>query len=211
MNSILLFILTVILLCCIKIQINKKQHIISLGKYPEIQKILYSKNIILKELNNIIKLTGWSHYKYIHHISTNEKTVGFMEKKLKEHETYIGNTNSWLVYGLLFNKSITKNGKKYCPKTTELLSRIPYVTDAGFSCMEAKSHIPIHTDDGINYEGKKIYRYHLPLLIPDECEIMINGEMFNFDKPFIFDDTFEHQVWNKSEHPRIILIVDFLQ
>ncbi|XP_072028345.1 aspartyl/asparaginyl beta-hydroxylase-like, partial [Amphiura filiformis] len=54
-------------------------------------------------------------------------------------------------------------------------------------------------------------RSHLGLVIPDGCSIRVANETKSWQegKLMIFDDSFEHEVWQEAESVRLILIVDF--
>ena len=54
-------------------------------------------------------------------------------------------------------------------------------------------------------------RIHLGLKIPQkECGMEISGTQVNWTEGgvIIFDDSFEHRVWNDSEEERMIFILD---
>jgi aspartyl/asparaginyl beta-hydroxylase (cupin superfamily) len=93
------------------------------------------------------------------------------------------------------------------PKTTALLKEIPEITTAMFSILSPRKHIPPHRGF---YKG--VWRYHLGLIIPQngDCFIVNGGQQYHW-KPgedVLFDDTFNHQVWNKSDELRVVLFCD---
>jgi aspartate beta-hydroxylase len=51
---------------------------------------------------------------------------------------------------------------------------------------------------------------HLPLIVPDDCAIVVGGEthVWQEGRVMIFDDTFEHEAWNRSAQTRGVLILD---
>jgi len=53
-------------------------------------------------------------------------------------------------------------------------------------------------------------RCHLGINIPDACGIRVEhySRTWSEGKCLVFDDSFEHEVWNDSDHERIVLIVD---
>jgi beta-hydroxylase len=76
---------------------------------------------------------------------------------------------------------------------------------AWFSILSPGYHIPAHR--GVS---KGIVRAHLGLLIPKEAEKcrMRVGDTINVWRPgeiFVFDDTYEHEVWNDTDEERVIL------
>lgn len=98
-----------------------------------------------------------------------------------------------------------------CPKTAELLERLPLAwipgraPNAFFSLLRPHSHIPPHT--GVTNTRAII---HLALDIPPHCSLRVGGETREWTegKAFAFDDTIEHEAWNNSDQRRAVLIID---
>ena len=57
-------------------------------------------------------------------------------------------------------------------------------------------------------------RVHLPLIVPEpnECGIKVAGETRRWEvgKCMIFDDAFEHEVWNDGKAERVVLLFDLV-
>lgn len=51
---------------------------------------------------------------------------------------------------------------------------------------------------------------HLPLIVPRDCALNVGGELHEWQqgKVVVFDDTYEHEAWNRSDHTRVVLIFD---
>ena len=51
---------------------------------------------------------------------------------------------------------------------------------------------------------------HLPLIVPADCGFRVGGETRAWveGEAFAFDDTIEHEAWNESNQPRVVLILD---
>ncbi len=51
---------------------------------------------------------------------------------------------------------------------------------------------------------------HLPLIVPDGCEFRVGNEVRSWveGKAWVFDDTIEHEAWNRSGEDRYVLIFD---
>lgn len=98
-----------------------------------------------------------------------------------------------------------------CPETAAALDQVPQTTIPGkaptafFSLLRPHSHIPAHT--GVTNTRTII---HLPLIIPPGCQFRVGGETRPWVKGqvFAFDDTIDHEAWNRSDEPRIVLIFD---
>ncbi|MBH9551717.1 aspartyl/asparaginyl beta-hydroxylase domain-containing protein [Inhella gelatinilytica] len=53
--------------------------------------------------------------------------------------------------------------------------------------------------------------FHLPLRVPSGCALHVFGDApheWQEGRPMMFDDTFEHEAWNRSDAPRLILLMD---
>jgi aspartate beta-hydroxylase len=51
---------------------------------------------------------------------------------------------------------------------------------------------------------------HLPLIVPEDCALVVGGETHRWQegRAIVFDDTFEHEAWNRGTRTRVVLIVD---
>jgi aspartate beta-hydroxylase len=51
---------------------------------------------------------------------------------------------------------------------------------------------------------------HLPLIVPEDCALRVGGEVHAWQegRVVVFDDTYEHEAWNRSSHTRVVLIFD---
>ena len=116
--------------------------------------------------------------------------------------------DGWSVYGFYaFGEKIAP-ALKSCPKTASVLSKIPGLTTAGFSRLSPQAHIKPHVG-----WVETVYRAHLGLVVPDGCALRVGSEVRNWTegKCLIFDDTVEHEAWNKSAQSRTVLLFDFLR
>lgn len=110
----------------------------------------------------------------------------------------------------LFGRDHAAN-QSLCPLTSRLIKSIPKVTTAGISILDPGKHILAHRGP---YRG--MLRYHLGLVTPtdekgDGQAVLRLGDLFyrwRDGEGILWDDTFEHEVWNHGDTPRIVLIVD---
>ncbi len=74
-----------------------------------------------------------------------------------------------------------------------------------FSALAPHTHIPPHT--GVANTRLVV---HLPLIVPDGCRFRVGNETRSYTdgEAWVFDDTIEHEAWNDSNEPRIILLFD---
>ncbi len=118
------------------------------------------------------------------------------------------NWKTFFLYGYGFE---AKLGTEMCPKTAELMQRIPGMTTAMFSILSPHKHILDHRGP---YKG--VLRYHLGLVVPRDaaaCRIRVGEDFRHWQegKSLVFDDTFNHEVWNDTDEVRVVLFVDVLR
>jgi len=118
-----------------------------------------------------------------------------------------GDKSPWRVFMFKAYDNWQEKNCAKAPKTTALLKQIPEITTAMFSILGPQKHIPPH-----NGFYKGVYRYHLGLVIPKngECYIVNGGQRYDWKEGegVLFDDTFKHAVWNKTEETRVVLFCD---
>lgn len=101
-----------------------------------------------------------------------------------------------------------------CPVTATALTAIPGLcvgsmpfAFAFFSTLRGGCRIAPHTSP-CNLR----IRVHLPLLVPEpaSCGMRVAGETRHWEpgKALIFDDSFEHEVWNDGGDDRVVLLFD---
>ena len=51
---------------------------------------------------------------------------------------------------------------------------------------------------------------HLPLILPPKCGFRVGNESreWRMGEAWVFDDSIDHEAWNDSSEPRVILIFD---
>jgi ornithine lipid ester-linked acyl 2-hydroxylase len=96
-----------------------------------------------------------------------------------------------------------------CPETWRILKNTPGLSTAMFSIFEPGKYISPHR--GI-YNG--VLRLHLGLIVPETSEnvaIRVGSQVCHWEEgaALIFDDTYEHEAWNKSDRVRVVLFADF--
>jgi len=98
-----------------------------------------------------------------------------------------------------------------CPETAAALETLPRnripgkAPSAFFSILKPRTRIPAHT--GVTNTRAIV---HLPLVVPPGCGFRVGGEVreWKVGEAFAFDDTIEHEAWNDSDEPRVVLIFD---
>ena len=121
----------------------------------------------------------------------------------------LSTAKNWKTHVLFgFGQRLDTN-TKLTPVTAELLERVPNLQTAMFSILSPGYHIPAHK--GVT---KGILRSHLGLIIPkdrEKCRIRVDDTITAWKEGeiFVFDDTYEHEVWNETDEERVILLFDF--
>jgi hypothetical protein len=99
-----------------------------------------------------------------------------------------------------------------CPLTSSVLAQLPldHVRQHGpevcFSILRPGAHILPHR--GVTNARSVL---HLGLEIPADCALNLVGiaeQRWETGKCFAFDDTYEHEAWNRSDTTRVILLAD---
>ena len=132
-------------------------------------------------------------------------------QEISKDQIEITDDDRWKTFFLYGYGFEAKLGVEMCPQTAELMRRIPGMTTAMFSILSPRKHILDHRGP---YKG--VLRYHLGLIVPDDaeaCRIRV-GEDFRHwveGESMIFDDTYNHEVWNDTDETRVVLFVDVLR
>lgn len=100
---------------------------------------------------------------------------------------------------------------RQCPDTVAALKKIPGLKTGFFSILAPRKHIPAHRGP---YNG--VLRLHLGLIVPEPNEkvrIRVNDQIARWQegKALIFDDSYNHEVWNETDGWRVVLFVDFVR
>ncbi len=140
-------------------------------------------------------------------------------------ETHLYGTG-WDVFPLYgFGKKLAENCHRV-PVTSRIVETIPGLVTAAFSALQPGTHIKPHV--GYHYEldedgqlvrqglNSQILRLHLGLLVPPTytelgCAIRVRGQVSAWHEGacLVFDDTLEHEAWNRSQGTRVVLLIDF--
>jgi aspartate beta-hydroxylase len=98
-----------------------------------------------------------------------------------------------------------------CPRTSALLDSMPLVRirdhapETLYSVLRPGTHILPHR--GVT--NTRLVT-HLPLRVPPDCALRVGGETHAWQEGrcVTFDDSFEHEAWNRSDRDRVVLILD---
>lgn len=132
-------------------------------------------------------------------------------QEISKEQYPITQDNLWKTYFFYaYGNKVQKNCER-CPETTYLVERIPGMKTAFFSILLPHKHIPEHRGP---YKG--VLRYHLGLIVPqpkNSCRIRVGSDIAYWEegKSLVFDDSYQHEVWNDSNGIRVVLFVDFVR
>lgn len=143
-------------------------------------------------------------------------------------ETFLYETG-WDVFGIhAFGRKDAGNSARV-PLTTRIVERIPGLVTAGFSSLKPMTQIAPHvgyayslgedgelrTDRTLNSD---VLRLHLGLVVPPTytdlgCAIRVGDQVRSWKEGecLCFDDSINHEAWNRSQGTRVVLLVDFLK
>lgn len=123
----------------------------------------------------------------------------------------LNHSKRWGVRFLMRDGKPRPEVRERCPQTAALLDQLPLLDIPGrgpsafFSVLAPRTRIPAHT-------GSTNLRsiVHLGLIVPPGCGFRVGGDTTQWreGEAFAFDDTIEHEAWNDSDHPRVVLILD---
>lgn len=131
--------------------------------------------------------------------------------KISPDHRRIAQTSAWKSFFFKgYGYDIAANRAR-CPKTAALIDQVPDVVVAFFSIFELGTHLRDHY--GVT---KAMLNVHLGLLIPpktDRCEIRVRDTIRTWTPGefLIFDETFNHEAWNDSSEPRVVLFLQVMR
>ncbi|MGA2736632.1 MAG: aspartyl/asparaginyl beta-hydroxylase domain-containing protein [Bryobacteraceae bacterium] len=127
-----------------------------------------------------------------------------------EEAENIGRTGNWQV--CMFYEQGRRNDLvcRQCPRTAAIIEGNDSIRrTAGLiylSKMAPHTHVAAH-----QARGNIRLRCHLALRIPrGDCAIRVGDQVHHWEegKCIVFDDTFEHEVWNRTDEERLVLLID---
>ena len=132
----------------------------------------------------------------------------------------------WDVFGFFAFGTRMEENCALCPHTATVLNSIPGLVTAGFSSMQPGTHIQPHVGYSYRYApdgtlertdlNGDVLRCHLGLIVPPSltgigCAMRVGEELTTWTEGecVVFDDTTEHEAWNRTESTRVVLLIDF--
>jgi len=117
-----------------------------------------------------------------------------------------GTEGRWTTYMLCWYGTWLATNTNRCPRTTELMQRVPDLQVAGFTVLDGHTHIPRHQGPA------RSLRWQLGVLVPEPpgaCRLQIGDDVVVWadGTTLAFDDRTEHEAWNDADDPRYVLFV----
>ena len=143
-----------------------------------------------------------------------EPFLGTNDNELLKQQKLLDGTRGpaeWNAFFFHRHGEVFRQNASRCPRTTEVLDSLPLVhirehaPEVLFSVLTPGSHILPH--HGIT--NTRLVT-HLPLIVPGDCAIRVGGidHVWQEGRCVTFDDTFEHEAWNRSDKVRAVMIMD---
>ncbi|MGH8155763.1 MAG: aspartyl/asparaginyl beta-hydroxylase domain-containing protein [Rhodanobacteraceae bacterium] len=143
-----------------------------------------------------------------------EPFLGSNDNKLLKEQNLLAGTRGHAEWNSFFfhrHGEVFEQNARRCPRTAAVLASLPLVHIRGhapevlFSILTPGSHI-------LKHHGVTNTRLvtHLPLIVPEDCALSVGGieHAWRGGRCVTFDDTFEHEAWNKSDKVRAVMILD---
>jgi ornithine lipid ester-linked acyl 2-hydroxylase len=120
----------------------------------------------------------------------------------------IAPVNKWRSYFLYGYGYFVRENLDRCPETARLVEAIPGLNSAFFSILAPGTHIPAHR--GVT---KGLITCHLGLIVPrdGDARMRVGDRILRWaeGETLVFDDTYDHEVWNDTSGTRVVLLIQF--
>jgi aspartate beta-hydroxylase len=135
----------------------------------------------------------------------------FDSDKLEGHLVNAMGPPVWNAFFFFRHGTRYEENHRRCPQTSAALENVPlchvhdHSPEVCYSVLTAGSHILPH--HGVT--NTRLVT-HLPLIVPEDCALVVGGEARSWEEGrcFTFDDTFEHEAWNRSGRTRVVVLMD---
>jgi len=142
-----------------------------------------------------------------------EKLQPYVQLKTENNAEWkeLNNSTQWSSFHLYKGGARQEDNCQLCPITTAAVEKLPLIyapnhtPEVFFSVLKPGTHIPPHYGLA-NYK----LAVHLPLIVPQDCAIRVGNDTRTWTEGhcLIFDDSFQHEAWNKSVELRAVLIFE---
>lgn len=129
------------------------------------------------------------------------------ERAFQRFDDGTPHTGDWNALYLRYGAKPVEVNRPLVPYTLDVVNALPQIgVMAMISALNAGAHIAPHC--GVH--NLRITA-HLGLRIPEGCTFRVANEVREWREGqcLVFDDSFEHEVWNRGSETRYVLLVDF--
>jgi aspartyl/asparaginyl beta-hydroxylase (cupin superfamily) len=132
-------------------------------------------------------------------------------KDLGNYEHYLVNQDDWKAH-YLFRKGALVTGSRALTPTAYAI--VEQAAERGDLCPLLEAHFSTLLPGAVIPEHSDLWNFsinlHLAVIIPDGCSIRVGGEQrpWHEGKCLLFDYSFAHTAWNRSNDPRTCLLLD---
>ncbi|MEZ5558669.1 MAG: aspartyl/asparaginyl beta-hydroxylase domain-containing protein [Pseudomonadales bacterium] len=129
--------------------------------------------------------------------------------QLSPDQERISKGDNWKTFAFyVFGHRVDDNCAR-CPETARLLDGLPKLQNAWFSILAPRYHIPPHKGP-----TRAVVRCHLGLRVPtdrENCWLRVDDQIRHWGEGevLVFDDTYDHEVFNNTDEIRVVLFLDF--
>lgn len=170
------------------------------GLFPGLEAIEAQAPAILAELQGLLGSNGGS----------NEVVFTSAELAAQNLRSHRGEPG-WTGYYFYRHGVRRDDNCAACPVTSAALEQLPlcrveaHGPEVLFSVFTPGTHLLPHR--GVT--NTRVVG-HLPLIVPPDCALNVSGEVHAWrqGRAVVFDDTYEHEAWNRSAETRVVLIFD---
>jgi aspartyl/asparaginyl beta-hydroxylase (cupin superfamily) len=123
----------------------------------------------------------------------------------------LNHSNRWSAFHLIKEGLAVEAHAQRCPRTMAMLCATPQPDQPGRTPVALFSRLQPHTTIPGHVGASNVrLLVHLPLVIPPNCRFRVGNSVRPWvaGKPWVFDDTIEHEAINDSDRVRTILIFD---
>lgn len=135
-----------------------------------------------------------------------EFLLGYFQGSFHDWPEKINANMSWKVSGTQWQGRETPEKIQY-PRLATITDRFKdSLINVGFSVLLPGARILPHK----GYTDS-VYRMHFGLIVPEgDCCLKVGSEIRGWreEESFLFDDTQEHEAWNRTRFPRAIVLLD---
>jgi aspartate beta-hydroxylase len=172
---------------------------LDLAQFPWIESLQASTGVIRDELNRLLPSASGSERVFASDALEAENLRG------------IDATPSWNGYYFWRHGLRREDNCLKSPETFKALERLPlpkireHGPEVMFSVFTPGTYLMPHR--GVT--NSRVVG-HLPLIVPEDCALRVGGEVHEWveGRVVVFDDTYEHDAWNRSGSTRVVLIFD---